>query len=285
MTKISRSFRTTPLLKTAVACALLTACSGVSISTPAADAVIALPSTAHVEITSSRSISNVNLSVDGADVSNQVSYSPTSHNYVADLTLAAGFHTIVASADAYCSYCTGQTYRASDTKKFCVGAGGAAGNKTIFSQVDNLGWSSATSTTTAIAADAGPETKWIMFPKGGGFVSVPGTIQSKMFLCSCARAPADANGTLVELAPCDSNDPRQVWDGTSQQTVGGFVFYQFKNEGVGIINRGCLAEGTAADGTAGKLVLGDCSIVAAQLWKVRNNTLNSFESGQQPWGP
>jgi hypothetical protein len=284
MTKISRSFRTTPLLKTAVASIVLTACSGVSISTPAADAVIALPSTAHVEITSSRSISNVKLSVDGTDVSNQVSYSTPSGNYVADLTLAAGFHTIVASADAYCSYCTGQTYRASDTKKFCVGAGGGATNKTLFSQADNLGWSSATSTTTAIAADAGPETKWIMFPKGAGIVSVPGTIQSKMFLCSCLRAPADANGTLVELAPCDNTDSRQVWDGTRQQLTGGTGFYQFHNEGVGIINRGCLAEGNSAGGTAGKLVLGDCSVVSDQLWKVRNNTSNSFESDQSPWG-
>jgi len=284
MAATSRTFRANVLLSAAVAATLLSACANVKIQAPTADAVLTLPAATHVVITSSRSISNVAVAVDGNDVSNQVAYAPGSGDYVGDLALGAGMHTIVASADAYCSYCTGQQYRASDTKTFCVAGGSGLTNKTLFAQADNLGWSSTGPRTVALASDAGTETKWTLSPKGAGILSVPGTIQSRMFPCSCLRSPNDTNGAVVELAPCNSNDPRQIWDGTREQQVSGVGFYQFRNQGVGAANRGCLAEGKAADGTAGQLVQGDCSGTSNQLWKVRNNNLNQFEADQTPWG-
>ena len=217
MTKISRSFRSTLLLPAALAAASLTACSKVEISTPAADAVVPLPGSTHVVVTSSRSISNVKLAVDGTDMSNQIAYLPATGNYEANLTLAGGMHTAVASADAYCSYCTGQSYRSSDTKTFCVSGTPGITSKTMFAQGDNLGWSSATAHTVAIAADAGTETKWTLWPKGQGIVSVPGFFQSRMFPCSCVRSPNDNDGAAMELAPCDFSDARQTWDAT--QTI------------------------------------------------------------------
>jgi hypothetical protein len=256
----------------------------VTITTPAADAVVPQPGTTHVVVPDGSNLSNVSLTADGNDVTNQFAYSSASGNYEANLALAGGVHTIVASADARCFYCTGQKYRSSDTKTFCVSGTPGITSKTVFAQGDNLGWSSATSHTLAIAADAGTETKWTLWPKGAGIVSVPGIIQSRMFPCYCIRSPNDNNGAVMELAPCDFNDTRQIWDGTQEQLVNGVAFYRFRNEGVGVVNRGCLAEGNATDGTTGKLVQGDCTTAGDRLWKVHHNNLNSFESGQTPWG-
>src|SRR5262249_25696497 len=153
--------------------------------------------------TGSTTLSHVSLLVDGNNMSNQLTYNQTSQHYVADLTLNPGFHTIAASADAYCSYCTGQTWKVNATQKFCMGAGIAALNKTAFSQVDGKGWSATSDIATAIAPDGGPETKWQMTQTVPGTVVLPGKLTSAKFLCSCLRAPADANGTQVELAPCD----------------------------------------------------------------------------------
>ena len=279
MTKISRSFRSTLLLPVALAATSLAACSKVAITTPAADAVVPLPGTTHVVVPDGTNLSSVTLTADGNDVTNQFAYLPASGNYEANLALAGGMHTIVASADARCFYCTGQKYRSSDTKTFCVSGMPGITSKTVFAQGDNLGWSSTTAHTVAVAADAGTETKWTLFPKGAGLLSVPGFIQSRMFPCSCVRSPNNTDGAAMELAPCDFTDLRQTWDGTREQTVSGVAFYQFRNEGVGAINKGCLAEGTG-----GQLIQSDCNVAADRLWKVHHNNLNLFESSQTPWG-
>ena len=90
MATTPRKFRTPLLLSAAVAATSLTACSGLQIQAPTADAVVMLPSATHVVLTSSRSISNVAVAVDGNDVSSQIAYAAGSGNYVGDLTLAAG---------------------------------------------------------------------------------------------------------------------------------------------------------------------------------------------------
>jgi hypothetical protein len=274
------------LFTAAAAASMLGACSGLKIQAPAADAVVTLPAQTHVVVTTSgQGVSNVKVAVDGTDVTGQVPYSPGSGNYVGDLTLAQGVHTVVASADAYCSYCTGQQYQATDSKTFCVASTSPFTSKTMFAQGDALSWSSTSVQSVGVATDTGtPATQWTLAPKGNGLVSIPGTLRSRQFPCYCLRSPNDTNGVAVELAPCDSNDPRQIWDGTREQQSGTVGFYQFRNEGVGAINRGCLAEGNATDKTVGLLVQSDCTGGTNRLWKVRHNTLMQFESDPTPWG-
>ena len=98
------------------------------------------------------------------------------------------------------------------------------------------------------------------------------------------RSPNNTNGVVIELAPCDINDARQVWEGTLEQMSGNVGLYQFLNQGVGSANAGCLAEGNTADGTAGQLVQNLCTGSADRLWKVRHNGLLQFEINANPWG-
>ena len=281
----ARTFRMPGSLLAAIASSALCACAGLQLQAPAADAVVMLPATTHVVVTTSGSVSNVTVAVDGGDVTGQVPYSAASGTYVGDLTLTPGLHTAVASGDAWCWYCTGQQYRASDSKTFCVAGALALTSKTMFAQGDSLGWSSSDVHSVATGSDSGTtKTQWTLIPLGGGIVSVPGQIRSRQFPCSCLRSPSDDNNVAVELAYCDFNDPRQIWDGTRENTGAGAGLYQFRNEGVGAFNRGCLAEGSAATNTAGRLVQSDCNGGVDRLWKVRHDTLMQFESDPTPWG-
>jgi hypothetical protein len=283
----ARMFRTAALRLTAtVAVTFLCACSGgLKIESPAADAVIVAPAATHVVVTESgRGVTNFRLAVDGNDVSSQATYG--SGKYVANLTVALGTHTVVASGDGYCSYCTGQIYQVNDNKTFFVVSTSPLTSKTIFALGDNLSWTSNIGPRKVdVATDNGTDaTKWTLQPKGAGIGSVPGTIQSVQNPALCLRSPNNTNGAAIELALCDINDARQVWDGTREQMSGNAGVYQFRNEGVGAANAGCLAEGNTADGTVGQLVQNFCNGGTDRLWKVRHNRLMQFESDQTPWG-
>lgn len=271
-------------LTTAVGLIFLTGCSGgIKIEQPAVDAVTLLPTVTHVVVTESGRVTQFRLTVDGNDVTNQVTYG--SSRYAGDLNLPAGMHTIVATGDGYCAYCTGQTHKVTDSKTFCVTAASPFTTKTIFAQGDNLSWSSIDARKVAVATDDGTAaTKWTLQPKGSGIVSVPGTIRSGKNPCLCLRSPSDTNGAAVELAPCDANDDRQVWNATREQASNNVGFYQFRNKGFGSANAGCLAEGNAADNTVGQLVQHFCDGSPGRLWKVRHNQLMQFESNPTPWG-
>lgn len=278
-------FRTETLrLFAALGVIVLNACSGaLRIETPAADAVTLLPSATHVVVTESGRVSQFRLTVDGNDVTNQFTYS--SNRWAGDLTLAGGMHTVVATGDQYCAYCTGQTNRLTDSRMFCVTGTSSLTTKTIFAQGGGLSWSSMAARKVGVASDNGTDaTRWRLQPKGTGIVSVPGTIRSAQNPCLCLRSPNDTNGAAVELAPCDPNDDRQVWNGTREQASGNVGFYQFRNRGVGSANAGCLAEGSATGNTAGLLVQEFCTGTPERLWKVRHNQLMQFESTSTPWG-
>ena len=212
----ARLCRTALRLTTTVAVMFLCACSGgLTIESPAADAVIVAPAATHVVVTESgRGVTHFRLTVDGNDVSNQVTYG--SGQYVADLTLAVGTHTVIASGDGYCSYCTGQTYQVRDNKTFFVVGTSTRTTNTIFAQGDTLSWTSNNGARRVdVATDNGADaTKWTLLPKGAGLLSIPGTIQSVQNPALCLRSPNNTNGAVIELAPCDINDARQVWEGT-----------------------------------------------------------------------
>src|SRR5260370_28149523 len=175
---------------------VLSACSGIQIKEPVADAVVILLSptgTTKVVVTSSRSFTGLAVTVDGNDVSNQFSGAGDSEGA---LTLQSGMHTVVASADAFCSYRTGQQWRTRDTKTFCVTVATAnpPTTKIIFAKADNLSWSSSGRSALTVARDSGADsTRWTLTSTGTGIGPSPGTIQSKQYPCSCLRSPDDTN--------------------------------------------------------------------------------------------
>jgi hypothetical protein len=94
----------------------------ITVQKPANNATITLPSKTNVVVTGNASYTGLKVTVDGADVSSQmVSTGPSSDE--GDLNLAAGSHTISASADVYCWYCTGAKTQSTDTNTFVVSPG------------------------------------------------------------------------------------------------------------------------------------------------------------------
>lgn len=90
----------------------------IAIQKPAQNDTVVLPST-KVIITGNASYSGLRVAVDNVDVSNQM-VSTGTDRYEGDLNLTAGTHTITASADIYCWYCTSRKTRSTDTKTFFV---------------------------------------------------------------------------------------------------------------------------------------------------------------------
>jgi hypothetical protein len=280
MAKTLRMFRTTILIL--VAAALLSACyAKFQILSPTADAVVSPSSAIHI-VLSGRQVSDLTLNIDGNDFTSRIVLDPNTGNYVADLPLAVGMHTINASALAYCSYCSGQVYLASDHKMVCA-AGGTPPftTKTLSAQDGGMGWSSTGLRTVALAVNDGTtKTQWEMYPIGlQGF----GIIYSREFYpCTCLRSPDDTNKAAVELAPCNVNDPRQQWEATRMQQQGLTGLFRFRNNGTSASTDVCLAEGHATDNTAGKLVQDSCTDAADRLWKVYRIDNGRFESNT-PW--
>ena len=113
---ISRQpFRAFLLIVVAVA---LVGCA-ITIQKPAENDIITLPSKTNVVVTGDASYSGLKVTVDGVDFSNQM-VSKGSARDEGDLSLAAGFHTITASAEVYCSSCTGAKTKSTKTNTFFV---------------------------------------------------------------------------------------------------------------------------------------------------------------------
>jgi len=106
---------------TVAAAAALAACS-VSIQEPAQNAIVTLPSpasTTKVVVTGNATYTGLKVTVDGVDFSNQM-VSKASDRDEGDLSLLAGIHTLGASAEVYCWYCTGSKTQSTDTHTFLV---------------------------------------------------------------------------------------------------------------------------------------------------------------------
>lgn len=94
----------------------------IAIQQPANNATIALPSKTKVVVTGNASYTGLKVAVDGVDFSSQMAPTgPSSH--AGDLSLAAGPHTISASAEVSCWYCTGAKTQSTDTNTFVVSSG------------------------------------------------------------------------------------------------------------------------------------------------------------------
>lgn len=272
----------------AIVVTALSACaSSIKIEQPAADSVITVPSSpaaAKVVVTGNDSYKGLRVTVDGTDVSNQMVYQGAGSNRdEGNLSLPLGRHTVVARAEVPCWYCQGQTWTSTDTKTFCLVFAGAAGlTKTAFAQADNNSWSSTGGANVSYAADAATNaTRWRMTPAVSGIGNNVGVIESMEFPCKCLRSPDDNNNSVMELAICDRTDPRQQWRGIRRQLTAGKGVYSF--ESIASNSFGCLTE--QSGGT--QLIQRACDITTvtpAQLWTVRKNTTNAFETDTNPWG-
>ena len=94
----------------------------ITIQKPANNATITLPSKTKVAVTGNASYTGLKVTVDGVDYSSQM-VSTGSSSDEGDIGLAAGPHTVSASAEVSCWYCSGGKTQSTDTKSFIVSPG------------------------------------------------------------------------------------------------------------------------------------------------------------------
>jgi hypothetical protein len=268
-------------LSVAAATTLLSACASISVQEPAEDAVVVLPfgtTTTRVVVVGNSSYTGLRVTADGNDVSSQMVYQGAGSNRdVGNLNLARGLHNVEASADVPCWYCAGQKTRSTDRTSFCVLTGGTT--KTTFAQTDNQSWTSTGGVNVSHSQESGKcPTRWWFNAAATGIGTSVGTIQSAEFPGQCLRSPDDAQNSLIVFAPCNNADLRQRWNGARAQLTGGKGFYSFENQAPTNPSR-CLTRNSS-----GQLIQTVCNQTSAQLWAVRHNDLNQFESGPQPFG-
>lgn len=98
----------------------LVSCASFRIQEPANNATIILPSPTKIVVTGP-SYTGLKVTVDGADVSSQMN--STGSSDTGDVSLAAGAHTVIASADVQCWNCPGGKTHSTDSKSFIVSHG------------------------------------------------------------------------------------------------------------------------------------------------------------------
>jgi hypothetical protein len=227
-----------------------------------------------VVVTGNASYTGLKVLVDGADFSNRM-VSKSSKRDEGDLGLAAGSHTLVASADIYCWYCSGQKHQSTATRSFSIEIMG----KTTFAQGDSQSWASLNSASLSYGADNRTSTTRWEFTALSNMGTV-GVIESIQFAGMCVRSPDDTNGSVIALANCSAADTRQQWIATNQQPGGAKGFYRFENRAMNTAGMtwGCLAESNS------QVIQSACTDAPDRLWAVRRNSEDAFEQGQHPWG-
>jgi hypothetical protein len=262
-------------LQTLIAAVTLFPACAIQISQPPD---IVTTTTTKVVVTANASYTGLRVSLDGNDVSNQMVYQGAGSNRDEGSfsRLLAGMHTVVASADVYCWYCTGRNTSSTRTKAFCVSP---AATKITFAQSDNSSWASAGSASLSQAADSGMcATRWRFIPSSPGIGTMVGRIESAETPNSCLTSPNDNASSVITLTACNPSDLRQRWHGRREQLSGGKGFYVFENQAPTNTFR-CLTQ--MSGGSA--VIQTTCSNATGQLWAVRNNTTGLFETEVHPW--
>ena len=260
----------------AAAITLLSACSSIKVSEPPD---LVTTTTTKVVVTGNDRYTGLRVSLDGNDVSSQMVYQGAGSNRDEGTfsSLTAGMHTVVASADVPCWYCTGQKTRSTDTKAFCISA---AATKITFAQSDNSSWASSGGATLSQASDSGKcITRWRFIPSAPGIGTTVGRIESAEFPSRCLTSPDDNAGSVIAFATCDPANLRQRWFGSRQQLSGGKGFYVFENQAPTNTFR-CLTQTSGG----GAVTQTTCRNATNQLWAVRNNTTGLFETEVHPLG-
>jgi hypothetical protein len=272
------------ILFAAITLIALAACSSFNVSSPQQGKVITLPGMVPVEMYGKPEIVGhveVRDLTANMDYSNQV-MQRSADRYSGAFVLPAGQHKIYVAADVSCWYCTGKTYRPSETRSICVTAAGPASGpfKTAFAKDTNLSWSTPMIDVVSTAQSGSNTTRWKFNPASSGFAADTGFLESVEFPCYCMRSTDDKQNTPIGLSACDRDDPLQKWQAFR---VGSVVsnkgFYRFQNTGRGISDA-CLTEGPN-----GQIVQRTCNDTDDQLWAIQNGTTGQFESGSYAWLP
>lgn len=96
----------------------------ITIQRPANNETIILPTPTKVVVAGNASYTGLKVTADTVDFSSQMfPTGPSSHE--GNISLGAGSHTIRASAEVFCWYCTGGKTQSTDTKAFVVAHGAA----------------------------------------------------------------------------------------------------------------------------------------------------------------
>jgi hypothetical protein len=254
-------------------------------SNPSLQHIPTATSTTKVGVTANADFTLQKVTVDDGtgpkDVTSQIGYK-SSDTYEGDLQLAPGkTYTVVATAEIYCWYCTGQKWQSSAKKTFFVCSAPPPGTMTssTFEQGGSmLSWANPSGATISLASDTGTSaTRWKLRALIQSTTSDQGTIESVQSPCMCLRSSDDQPNTAPTLALCDQTDPRQQWfSGLRQTGAGNKGFYDFNN----VKTQHCLTEGGG-----GQITQKDCNQTPDQLWAVRDNVANTFKSSSYPWDP
>lgn len=254
------------LLAAAAAAASLVACSSLNLVQPIDGSTIKLPAQTAVDVTASPSMSGLQVTVDGNDVSGQINYVSDSESR-GQLSLPAGRHTVGAAATVPCWYCSPQATQLSIQAKVCVAdVPSLTASETAIANSDSLVWSKTSDTSISVAADGGTAlTRWNV-TRLGGIASSFAIISSIDNSCLCMRSMDASQSTPIGLAVCDGTDPLQQWQFLAIPS-GGPNAFRVQNNGRGISDA-CLTENPSDH----VLVQLACNDTPNQLWKFRNNT-------------
>lgn len=268
------------VILTAVAAAVLSACSSFSIKEPQKDAIIKAPSNTKVIVIARPSMSALSVQVDNLnrvqDVTNQ--FRPVSaKESTGDISLPAGNYTITAQAEVPCWYCSRGNQTTWSQTSFCVASESWPSTVTTFSAFsmnDNLSWAKTSDASIGIDVDNGkPTTRWYLIRVGGILSPSVGLIKSTENTCLCMRSTSTLSETPIGLAICDAQDKAQLWQAWEEAGTNP-KYYRFQN--YAYISGPCLSEGSN-----GVLVQRDCRNTnnkKDQLWRIRDNKLNLFVS-------
>jgi hypothetical protein len=217
-------------------------------------------------------MTNAVINADGTNVTNQIQV-VSDLKRQGDLNLSGGKHSVTATADVDCWYCSNRVWHASSQVNFCVAAETWPSNAptfTAFAKGDSLTWKKTSDTTVGVAADAGTAmTRWNLV-RVGGIGSHSGIINSTENTCLCMQSMDAHQDTPIGLAICDGANPLQQWEAFLMPNTNNH--YRLQNNGRSISDA-CLTEDSN-----GVLTQKACQDTDKQLWRVRNNVTQQLVS-------
>jgi hypothetical protein len=250
------------------AATFMTGCVSFGISTPT-DGAIIRSSPVSVSIAASPSMSGLTVTLDGADVTAQMS-ARSGTTSTGSITPATGRKSVlVAQADVPCSYCSSNHLQSQVS--FCVvPASPTSSVKIPLADRDTLSWSKTSDTGVGLAQQVSTAIEWDLRPAGGIGGGGTGMIASVDNLCLCMRSMDDQQNTPIGLAICDANDSTQKWQALQTPSTG--TAYRIQNTGRAISDA-CLTEGPG-----NVLVQKACNDTPDQLWRFKDTSTGRLVS-------
>ncbi len=256
----------------AVLLGVLSGCSSYSVVSPQDKATVRNGSAVPVDATASPRFVTFSIRVDNQPVVTVPC--PSDGECKGPLSVSAGNHSIVFSAEIPCWYCS-SSYTPSETRSVCVGqppAVFATMALAASAKPDGQVWNNVSDSATGTVAAGGTsnDTMWRTYPFSQ-FQSI-GLIQSVANGCLCMQSRNDPSNPGIQLAWCDFTKATttQMWE-SFPSGDGNANAHRYKNTG----SQKCITEGTSGsleDQTC------DLSLGAApnpaQIWTLKDGSGN-----------